>query len=188
MLPAEPGIPLLQALVDVSREEDHMPWIVENPLTMYVEMSYSLFNATKASDLPAPEGHWGINNRVWNNLIDLTRTNCAALNIPMQAQRTDLKGLCIWASVVAAKFYVHKFRFTHSHVVRVKASSDHYFVVAANHVGTVICDITCNQFGGPDFIVGTLRDIASVAKGVKVGGLRLYDAYALGARTKTFVV
>jgi hypothetical protein len=51
-----------------------------------------------------------------------------------------------------------------------------------------ICDITCNQFGGPDFIAGSLADVKGAAKKVMAGGASLYDAYALGAASSRFVI
>src|SRR5471032_3098135 len=130
-----------------------MTWEVENPPSMMVEMAYNLFNTTRASDLPAPSGAWGIDDTVWAALIALTRTNCKALKIPVTSG-AQLKGMCIWASVVAAKFYVHKFAYIDSRVIRVKGASDHYFVSVRGRATAGICDITCNQFGGPDVIAG----------------------------------
>ena len=164
-----------------------MTWKVEKPNSIMVDMACSLFNATRASDLPDSMGAWGINNNVWQSLIDLTYRNCRALSIPVTPK--GLQGMCIWASVVAAKFYVHKFAYINSRVIRVNDGGDHYFVSVRSHAVAGICDITCNQFGGPDFITGSLRDVKGPAQRVKnKGGASLYDAYVLGASTSTFVL
>ncbi len=164
-----------------------MTWQVENPPSLMVELACNLFNTTKSSDLPAPSGAWGINDAVWAALIDLTRTKCKALKIPVTTGE-NLKGMCIWASVVAAKFYVHNFAYIDTRVIRVRDVSDHYFVAVKGRRQAGICDITCNQFGGPNFIAGSLADVRGAAQKVKIGGLSLHDAYALGANSNTFVI
>jgi|GEM_PF-5884253 len=163
-----------------------MAWKVENPSAGMVEMAYALFNTTKSSDLPTPIGTWGINDPVWNALIDLTYANCKALGIP--TTNGGLKGMCIWASVVAAKFYVHKYAYIDSRVIRVQAGADHYFVSVRGKGQSGICDITCNQFAGPKYIAGALSDVKGPAKKVLTGGQNLYDAYALGAASDVFVI
>ena len=50
-----------------------------------------------------------------------------------------------WASVVAAKFYVHRFAYVDSRVIRVHATSDHYFVAVKSPSQSGICDITNEQ-------------------------------------------
>jgi hypothetical protein len=164
-----------------------MPWIVENPPSLMVEMACELFNSTRASELPAAVGAWGINDRVWGELIKLTTDKCNALRIPVPGGN-HLKGMCIWASVVTAKFYTHRFAYFSSRVVRVHSSGDHYFVRVKTAATSGICDITCNQFGGPNFIVGSLADVKGAAQKVMVGGASLYDAYALGAASGKFVI
>jgi len=164
-----------------------MSWIVENPPPLMVQNAFALYNATGATEFPAPVGPWGINDQVWNALIALMTAKCRTLSIPIAPN--SLKGMCIWGSVIAAKFYVLKFAYIDSHVIRVRGTaSDHYFVVVKGGAQTGICDITCNQFGAPDFIAGTLKDVKGSAQKVKVGNLSLYDAYALGAQSSTFVV
>lgn len=125
-------------------------------------------------------------------MIKLTRTNCAALKIGVPAKGAPLNGMCIWASVVAAKFYVHKFAYIDSRVVRVHGDSgaDHYFVSVRGHATTGICDITCNQFtGGPNFIVGSLADVGGESPNVTTkSGLRIYDAYVMGADSSVLVI
>lgn len=162
-----------------------MSWKVENPQTLMVEQAYNLFNNTPASELPIPSGLWGIDDVVWQALLDLTEAKCNKIKVPLI--KGSLKGWCIWASVVAAKFYAHKFRYG-AHVVRVCDAGDHYFAVLKSGAKVGICDITCNQFAGPNYIAGWLADIKGTAKRVKVGTNSLYDAYALGARSETFVV
>lgn len=164
-----------------------MAWQVENPPSMMVEMAYDLYNTTKSSDLPDPVGAWGIDDSVWAALIELTRTRCRALHIPVTSG-DQLKGMCIWASVVAAKFYVHKFAYIDSRVIRVRSTSDHYFVSIRGQGISGICDITCNQFGGPNYIRGALKDTKGPAQKVKIAGSSLYDAYVLGANSSLFVI
>lgn len=164
-----------------------MPWTVENPPALMVEQAAALYNAARAPEFPAPAGLWGIDDQVWKALIALMTAKCRTLSIPIAPN--GLKGMCIWGSVIAAKFYVLKFAYIDSRVVRVRATaSDHYFVVVKGGTQTGICDITCNQFGAPDFIAGTLKDVKGPAQKVKVGNLSLDDAYALGAQSSTFVV
>ena len=166
-----------------------MAWTVENPPTLMCEQASALFNAARAPEFPDPSGaSWGINDQVWKALIALMTAKCKDLSIPI-APSGGLKGMCIWGSVIAAKFYVLKFAYIDSRVIRVRATaSDHYFVVVKGGAQTGICDITCNQFGAPDFIAGPLKDVKGQAQKVKVGNLSLYDAYALGAQSSTFVV
>lgn len=152
-----------------------------------VEMACDLFNKTKSSDLPQPSGSWGVDATVWAALIALTKANCQALNIPV-TNGTELKGMCIWASVVAAKFYIHRFAYIDSRVIRVRESSDHYFVSVRGRPANGICDITCNQFGGPDFIAGSLGNVKGVAQKVAFSQGTLYDAYALGTTSSVFVL
>ena len=164
-----------------------MAWKVENPDPLMVERACALYNAAGAADFPMPAGPWGINDQVWAALIALMQAKCRTLNIPVTSG-TGLKGMCIWGSVIAAKFYVLKFAYIDSRVIRVHGASDHYFVSVRGAAQSGICDITCNQFGGPDFIAGSLKDVKGPAQKVKVGNLSLYDAYALGAGSSTFVL
>lgn len=165
-----------------------MAWMVARPDAVMVEMACALYNATSAAELPAPVGPWGIDDRVWKELIDLTKANCETLGIRVPAGN-DLKGMCIWASVVAAKFYVHRFAYIDSRVFRVRYKGDHYFVVVrGSRVPTGICDITCNQFGGPNYIAGTLKDVKGPAQKVAAGGSNLYEAYSLAASSEAFVM
>ncbi|WP_341675100.1 hypothetical protein [Niveibacterium sp. SC-1] len=163
-----------------------MTWKVKNPSSSMIEMACDLFNRTKASDLPAPSGMWGLDAAVWKALIDLTYTNCKALGIP--TTNGGLKGMCIWGSVVTAKFYVHKFAYINSRVIRVEGVGDHYFVSVKGATQAGICDVTCNQFGAPDFIAGSLTDVKGQAQKVQAGGGSLYGAYALGAGSDVFVL
>jgi hypothetical protein len=164
-----------------------MTWTAENPSTIMVSMAYDLYNKTKAGDLPqAGGGAWGIDQTVWSALIALTRTNCTALRIPQIDG--SLKGLCIWGSVVAAKFLVHRFAYASVRVVRINSAGDHYFAVIKNQKNVGICDITCNQFGGPDWIAGWVKDVKGPAQKVIIGTENLYKGYQVGAGSSTFVV
>ena len=166
-----------------------MAWNVQNPDALQSQMAFELYNKTPANLFPGPVGQWGIDPTVWTALIALTRQRCTALGIPQITG--SLKGLCIWGSVIAAKFYTLKFAHT-SRVIRVKASEggDHYFVVIRNTPKPVIADITCNQFNpAPDYYTGTLSDIKAGSHAVKIaGGGSLYEAYAAGVASGTFVL
>lgn len=170
-----------------------MPIIVENPDTVQTQMASDLYNATPSSDLPAlGNGAYGIDNQVWTELIDLTRAKCKQLGIPMLG--TSMRGFCIWASVVATKFFVHRNALLTSNTVRVRGTGngsigDHYFVVAKDGHQMVICDITSNQFSAaPDFIVGRLDAIKGTANRFNAFDGKLYDAYKVGAAARVFVV
>lgn len=164
-----------------------MTWIAQNPSTLMVSMAYDLYNTTKAGDLPRMgSGALGIDQQVWSDLIALTRNRCTALNIP-QNQGT-LKGLCIWGSVIAAKFLTHRFAFGSVRVVRIDAAGDHYFVVYRSQQNVGICDITCNQFGAADWIVGWLKDVKGASQKIKIGNENLYKGYQVGAASSTFVI
>lgn len=170
---------------------------VENPSNILVGIAYQIYNSTKASDLPDVSGtSFGIDDNVWTNLIDLTREKCKTINPSMFPARNDsLGGACIYASVVATKFFAHKNSQFNSHVVRIYSDSgkDHYFVVASDgSKDKIICDITTNQFtAAPNYIVGRLSTIKGQAKKYDFstdGSKKLYDAYALGAGASTFVI
>lgn len=163
-----------------------MTWTVVNPPSIQVEMACNLYNITKPADLPATKGQWGIDAHVWKALIDLTYANCKTLGIPTTS--SGLKGMCIWASVVAAKFYVHKFAYIDTRVIRVQAKADHYFVSIRRQPENGICDITCNQFGGPDYLTGTLSEVHGMAQQVQISGQTLFDAYQLGSSSDTCVI
>jgi hypothetical protein len=156
-----------------------MSWIVENPMSLMVEQACALYNATKPSELPRPSGPWGIDAQAWSTLIELMQGKCRQLNIPVT--NGGLKGMCIWGSVIAAKFYVTRLAWIDTHVVRVRASADHYFAVVRGGGRVGVCDITCNQFGAPDFIAGSLDEVMGVAQKVVIkGGGSLYEAYQAG--------
>jgi hypothetical protein len=164
-----------------------MTWIVENPMSLMVEQACALYNATKPAELPRPAGPWGIDAQVWSVLVELTQGKCRQLKIPIA--NGGLKGMCLWGSVVAAKFYVTRLAWIDTHVVRVRGSADHYFAVMRGGGRKGVCDITCNQFGAPDFIAGSLHDVKGVAqKTVIRGGGSLYDAYRAGADASTVVL
>lgn len=170
-----------------------MPIVAENPEPLYTRMAYDLYNSTKSNLLPKPSGPYGIDGGVWKDLIALTRNRCENLKIPLPGG-TAMTGLCIWASVVATKFFVMRNGLLDSHTVRVRKTatgkgSDHYFVVAKDGPSQVICDITCNQFfGAPDYIVGKLGDIKGTARRFGAFDGTLYDAYAVGASGGIYVV
>jgi hypothetical protein len=158
-----------------------MTWTVQNPGSLMVEQACALYNATQPRELPRPSGHWGIDAQVWSTLIELTQGKCRQLGIPVRRDN-DLKGMCLWASAIVARFYVSRLARIDTHVVRVNAAADHYFAVVRGGGQAGICDITCNQFGAPDFIAGSLGDVHGVAQKVMVkGGGSLYDAYVTGA-------
>lgn len=166
-----------------------MTLLVENPVPLLVETSYALYNSVKNADLPAASGHYGIDNQVWTALIALTKAKMAPLGIPVPSQ---MNGLCIWASVVACKFFVLRNHIQKSHVYRVRntaGGADHYFVIADDGGTKVAADITCGQFkAGPDYLVGRLSDISGAAKKIHAVNAKLSDAYAAGAAAKTYVV
>ncbi|WP_209427176.1 hypothetical protein [Pararhodobacter sp. SW119] len=173
-----------------------MPIVAEKPDTVFTQMALDLYNTTRSSDLPAKgAGPYGIDNAVWGNLITLTRAKCQQLGVNVPPG-TAMTGLCIWASVVATKFFVMRNSALTSRTVRVRKTaagkgSDHYFVVAKDGANVVICDVTCNQFGAPDYIVGRLNDIKGTAKRFTAFDGTLYEAYsvgAAGAAAGTFVV
>ncbi|MGB3242957.1 MAG: hypothetical protein WBB25_00365 [Sulfitobacter sp.] len=170
-----------------------MAAMVKNPTPLYIGEAYGLFNATNAGSLPAASGKYGIDDGVWADLITLTKAKCGEKNIPVPSG-TTMNGLCIWASVVAAKFLVHRNHRISSHVVRVvhktgTAGADHYFAVAGDPGARIICDITCSQFtGAPDYLVGTLDEVKGAANKIVAFGGTLYQAYQAGAAYKEFVV
>jgi len=158
--------------------------------TAVSQAAMMLYNATGAGDLPAASGAaYGLDAGVHGQLIELTRAKCQQNSIPLPGG-ANLQGLCIWASVVAAKFMRHRAMHYTANVVRVKGAGtgDHYFVVASTGVDKVICDITCSQFGGPDFIVGTLAETRAASQTVQAMGQTLRHAYAAGAASTIFVV
>src|SRR5215467_5735250 len=106
-----------------------MSWVVENPPALLVEQAFALYNNVRATELPGAVGTWGLDSNVWDLLITLTESKCKELKIPLSDRTKSLKGWCIWASVIATKFYVHRFAYIDSHVVRVRSTADHYFVV-----------------------------------------------------------
>ncbi|SDI25347.1 hypothetical protein [Aliiruegeria lutimaris] len=170
-----------------------MAIVIKKPDAVFVQNSYMLYNAVKNEDLPAANGHYGVNDVVWNDLIDLTRTKCRAMNIPLPGGDM-MSGLCIWASVVATKFCVLRNHALNSHMFFAERNGDgsgsnHYFVVSDIGGTKVICDITCNQFNGaPDYLVGRLSDIKGASKKVTALGSRLYDVYKAGAASSEFVI
>ena len=80
---------------------------VENPDDMLVGIAYQIYNTTKASELPDASGaSFGIDDNVWTNLINLTRAKCNTINPGMfPSSNGSLGGACIYASVVAVKFF-----------------------------------------------------------------------------------
>ena len=168
-----------------------MAWKIETTSSLLQGSAFTLFNHTKVQLLPQPAGAHGINDQVWRDLIALTRSQYrAALGVDLAAS-DNLKGACIYASVIAAKFYRHQLGYKFTRVIHVGGASDHYFAVAHNDRGApLIADITSKQFpGAPDYIVGRLSEIKDIAKRVKVtNGPSLYEAYVLGARTDHFLM
>ncbi|WP_102108727.1 hypothetical protein [Oceaniglobus roseus] len=160
---------------------------VLNPDNLFIQFCCDLYNAVGAAELPdAAGGPYGMSNTVAAALIDLTDRKGSPMGIKKPAQ--GLKGWCIYASVVAAKFMRHRAHFYESRVVRIANPGDHYFVVAKRDNQTVICDITCSQFGGPAFIAGTLGETAAHANTLIAVGTTLQECYKLGAAAKTFVI
>ncbi len=166
---------------------------VENPSQSLIDFAYQLYNATRAGDLPDASGQNGVDAGVRDALLDLTRARCADLGIPVP-QPPMMTGMCIWASVVAAKFLVHKRFLTGAKVVRVVrrghgGGSDHYVAVGGPSDARIICDITCNQFtGAPDLLVGTLPQIKSGSNTVVALSSTLYGVYKAAAAADRFVV
>jgi hypothetical protein len=165
-----------------------MTWTVQKPDSLMVEQACALYNATQPRELPKPAGAWGIDAQVWSTLIELMQGKCRQLGIPVRRDN-DLKGMSLWGSVIAARFYVSRFAWIDTHVVRVNASADHYFAVVRGGGRAGICDITCDQFGAPDFVAGSLNDVHGVAQKVMVkGGGSLYDAYQTGVGSSIVVL
>lgn len=166
-----------------------MAWEISQTGSLLTGMACNMYNTTSSSELPGSAGPWGIDFGIWGQLIALTKRKYLAQG--MQLPPDTLKGLCIYASAVAAKYYVHRFGYINSQVVHVTGPADHYFVVvrASGDKALGICDITCDQFDvAPHFIVGSLKDVKGKAKKVAVKGFSLYEAYALGMESKTFVM
>ncbi len=164
-----------------------MSWTVENPNALMVEQACALYNSTRPGELPQPSGPWGLDEQVWSTLVELTQGKCRQLGIPVT--KDGLKGMCLWASAIAAKFYVTRLAYIDTHVVRVNANADHYFAVVRDGSRIGVCDITCNQFGAPPYIAGPLGDVQGVAQKVMIkGGGSLYEAYEMGVGATVFVL
>jgi hypothetical protein len=173
-----------------------MAIVVENPSSMFTESAYALYNSIKNADLPQASGRFGIDAQVRTALIELARTAVTRIGL-QEIHPNNMTGLCIWAGVVTTKFFVMRNCMLDSHLVRVRGDTgraDHYFVVSGLGTPKIIADITCGQFSSankaaPDFIIGSLPEIKSIARGIgNVFGKTLYDAYAVGAAAKTFVI
>ena len=159
---------------------------VKNPDTMFVQKAYELYNVLRRGDLPTGAGKYRIDDTAWSALIDVTRQRLGEV-LPGQVPR-ESKGLCIWASVIAAKYFVLRNHIFDARVVRVQGKGDHYFVVAQFGGPAIICDLTCDQFGGPNYMVGTLAELKPTARQVLALGSNLYDIYKLGTKAQEFVV
>lgn len=167
-----------------------MKLYVQNPSTFFVQRAYELYNSVRNADLPQKAGvKYGIDDSTWTKLIETTKAKLLDMaKGDKNLVPRDENGLCIYASVVAAKFFVLRNHILDTHVVRVDGKSDHYYAVAAFGGPPIICDLTCRQFGGPKYFVGTLAELKPSAKQVQAMGSNLYEIYKLGTQTRQFVV
>ena len=142
-----------------------MAWKVENPSSLFVEQACNLEQHRQCAGIPGPTGAWGIDDRV-SQCVD--HPDQGEVHHPWHTiQRGERPegpvhlGLRDRREVLRSR----KFAYIDSRVIRVQGDgSDHYFVAVKSGTQTGVCDITCNQFGGPDFIAGSLKDVKGPAQ------------------------